>query len=95
MRARALRRHRMNKTGPMNPNVDCQDIFESEALRRERERVIGVLTLLAILGLFAIVRAVLGGSDAQLNTVPLLIGIIARSVPELDRAIMPPLDGRG
>ncbi len=77
MRARALRRHRMNKTGPMNPNVDCQDIFESEALRSERERVIGVLTLLAIRGLLAIVRAVLGGSDAQLNTVPLLLGIIA------------------
>ena len=62
MRARALRRHRMNKTGPMNPTVDCQDIFETEALGSERKRMIGVLTLLAILGLFVIVRAVLGGS---------------------------------
>ncbi len=62
MRARALRRHRMNETGPMNPNVDCQDIFEAEAPGSERKRMIGVLTLLAILGLFVIVRAVLGGS---------------------------------
>ena len=62
MRARALRRHRMDETGPMNPEVDGQDIFENEALGSERNRVIGVLTLLAILGLFEIVRAVLGGS---------------------------------
>ena len=61
----------------MKPNVDFQDIFDTEALRSERQRVIGVLTLLAILGLFVVVRGVLGGSDAQLHTVPLLLGIIA------------------
>ena len=61
----------------MKPNVDFQDIFDTEALRSERQRVIGVLTLLVILGLFVVVRGVLGGSDAQLHTVPLLLGIIA------------------
>lgn len=55
---------------------DLRPVFEAEALRSERHRVIGVLVMIVMLGLLSTTRSLIGGNDEQLKSLPLILGLV-------------------